>query len=349
MPSSSSSLNRETPWSKDIPAISRYQGRTSRGASPLSWQHQSANGSQYRNQSPQRQPPSETQSEADFYASALEDQDLETDIEGSVGEPVIIPLPARSTTSTSSSSRSALSSVASTGPGIDPASGNAHSMSKQRWGLRVQVQQLNRNRRQGDRSGTALPEGGGGSSSDLSLTGQPSQQQTSTSQPSQTPDFPASSVVVGTGDSSDSRHGVPYYPHGHPLSPIEEQDYVSPSPHSSKEDERATSIKFRRGSTNVLNSLNLGELPGRLSNTSFKQDKEGEVDGDDKASIRTGKSVRTRSVGSLKGLADTVISRAGSGGVEAGTNAGLHNSLKLSGGPSPSPLGTPSIDAPRRS
>lgn len=343
MPSSSSNLNTNTtPWSRDIPATSRYQDRTARAASPLSWQHQSANSSQYRDQSPYRQPPSETQSEADFYASAVED--LETDFEGSVGEPVTIPLPARSTTSTSSSSRSALSSVASTGPGIDPGSGNAHSISKQRWGLKLQVQQLNRNRRQGDRSGIALSEGAG-SSSELSLNGQ---QQTSTLQPSQTPDFPTSSVD-STGDSSDTRHGPPYYPHGHPLSPIEEQDYISPSPHSSKEDERATSIKFRRGSTNVLNSLSLGEMHVRLSNTSSKQDKAGEVDGDDQASIRTGKSVRTGSVGSLKGLAGTDMSRAGSGGVDAGTNAGLHNSLKLSSGPSPSPLGTPSIDAPRRS
>lgn len=268
---------------------------------------------------------SETQSysEADFYASAAEDLEAETegstsdynsDHNGSAFASVLdsFPLPTQSVTSTTSSSRS--------GSGLSNGPGN--SMSKHRWGLKLQVQQLQLGMRggsggtsggQGDSKGNAM---GGASSSSLNLTGQ--QQAGSVSV-----EFPSSSTGDNADmDASDVYRPPPGYNHAFvhpsikPLSPIAEQDYMSPSPHSSKDDNR--SMRLRGGSGSVREKGNV--LNSSAEKGANKEDPHAE--GDDRVSIRT--SVRTGSLVSATGI---VMSRAGSGGAVDGT--GIHN--KLSG------------------
>lgn len=264
---------------------------------------------------------SETQSysEADFYASAVEDLEAETegstsdynsDHNGSAFASVLdsFPLPTQSVTSTTSSSRS--------GSGLSSANGGPSAMTKHRWGLKLQVQQLqmrggsgSASGGQGDSKGNAM---GGASSSSLNLAGQ---------QAGSVPvDFPSSSTGASADmDASDVYRTPPGYnynfvhPSVKPLSPIAEQDYMSPSPHSSKDDNR--SFRFRRGSGSVKEKGNvLGSSADRNGN------KEDPHEGDDRISIRT--SVRTGSLGSATGI---VMSRAGSGGAVDGT--GIHSKL----------------------
>lgn len=304
-----------------------YSHRSAHGSqSNLSlddWQAESAY-SQEHLASPPNQTRSETQShsEADFYASAVEGLDVET--EGSTSDynsdnspfaSVLdsFPLPTRSVTSTTSS----VSGPSASPSGLGTAGG--HTMTKQRWGLKLQVQQL-----QGTRGG---PGGGigyagplhgvgkgnvattsGASSSSLNLIGQ--QQPGSMSEPL---DFPvASSSMAATADmeASDVYKHQPGYNYAFavkPLSPIAEQDYMSPSPHSSREENR--SFRFRRRSGSVK------EKGNGLNTSSEKKRNKEEVqgDGDDRVSVRTG------SVGSATGI---VMSRAGSG--SAADGAGIH-------------------------
>jgi hypothetical protein len=97
-----------------------------------------------------------------------------------------------------------------------------------------------------------------------------------------------------------------------PLSPIAEQDYTSPSPHSSREENR--SIIFRGGSGSVKEKRNVSV--SSVERSGNKED--AHADGDDKVSIRA--SVRAGSLGSASGI---VMSWAGSGNAADGT--GIHN------------------------
>ena len=286
----------------------------------------SATSQEYLTPSPdQTRSNSQNHSEADFYASAVEDLEAETeestsdynsDNNGSPFASVLdsFPLPARSVTSTSSSSRSGsgLSSSASAGPSA--VGGN--SMTKKRWGLRVHVQQM---QKQGMIGGQGASGSGHaplhtvnkgnttGSETLFSGSNLIGQRQVG---PVSVPIDSSSMVASGDMDPDVYKHHNYAFMHPSlkPLSPIAEQDYMSPSPNSSKEENRSFRGWVRSGSMNVLTST--AEKSRNRENS--------HADGEDRVSIRT--SVRTESVGSAGGVA---MSRAGSGGAADGI--GIHN------------------------
>ena len=253
--------------------------------------------------------------ESDFYASPFDGE-----VEGD-GHPYTVPGPARSTSTTSSA--------------------GTPSMTKSRWGLKLQLQQL---QTQASASMPSLP---------AAHSTYPNAADTSPDAISQryahlghgqpSPEFEVPNV-----DTDVYKHAY-NYPLAKQLSPIAEQDYFSPTPQSEGE---ARSLRFARSAgifgggsakaspaaESILGSISGGRVAGVG------------VDGlgDDKASMRTRASMNSvRTISGNNNAAAMSLSRAASismsaGGSQTGSAAvgvdGIQRGIS-----SPSPVGTPEI------
>ncbi|KAF9530551.1 hypothetical protein CPB83DRAFT_850526 [Crepidotus variabilis] len=238
------------------------------------------------------------QSDADFYHSPFDENEEEN--QGDVDDglaPMAVPVPARSSTSTTSSRSMVSASSQPFGPGGSTSSlggngGAPATMTKAKWNLKLQLQHLQPG--SASRSTSSLPPG----QTAPSRPGPSVSPQVSPQVSPPAHEYPMNLNPTGVSVDTDVYKNAYNYPLAKQLSPIAEQDYFSPSPHSSRDkDADAGSMSFRFGGSrkaspgveSVLKLKPSGAFPPIAM-----------ADTDDRASIRSKTGSVRSSAGSVR-------------------------------------------------